>query len=63
MEPNEKEIITSRLIDRPIRPLINEDFKQEIQILITVISNDKIQNYTSNLSLMIGSYHDYLLLI
>ncbi|RZK89527.1 MAG: polyribonucleotide nucleotidyltransferase, partial [Methylobacterium sp.] len=34
----EKETLTSRLIDRPIRPLFPEDFKNEVQIIATVVS-------------------------
>jgi polyribonucleotide nucleotidyltransferase len=34
----EKETLTSRLIDRPIRPLFPEDFKNEVQIIATVMS-------------------------
>lgn len=41
--PSEKETLTSRLIDRPIRPLFPEDFKNEVQVIITVLSaNDSI---------------------
>ncbi|MFZ5731571.1 MAG: polyribonucleotide nucleotidyltransferase [Pseudomonadota bacterium] len=36
--PTEKETLTSRLIDRPIRPLFPEEFKNEIQIIATVMS-------------------------
>ena len=39
--PTEQETLTSRLIDRPIRPLFPEDFKNEIQIFCTVLSSDK----------------------
>ena len=39
--PTEQETLTSRLIDRPIRPLFPEDFKNEIQIFCTVLSADK----------------------
>jgi len=38
--PSEKEILTSRLIDRPIRPLFPEGFVNEIQIIVTVKSVD-----------------------
>jgi len=38
--PNEKEVLTSRLIDRPIRPLIPKDFTYQTQIIITVFSAD-----------------------
>ncbi|UDG79209.1 Polyribonucleotide nucleotidyltransferase [Candidatus Ecksteinia adelgidicola] len=36
--PNESEILTSRLIDRPIRPLFPENFLNEVQIIATVLS-------------------------
>jgi len=36
--PNEKETLTSRLIDRPLRPLFPEGFKHETQIVATVMS-------------------------
>ena len=36
--PSEKEVLTSRLIDRPIRPLFPEGFYNEIQVVATVIS-------------------------
>jgi polyribonucleotide nucleotidyltransferase len=38
--PTEKETLTSRLIDRPIRPLFAKGFKNEVQIIATVISHD-----------------------
>jgi polyribonucleotide nucleotidyltransferase len=38
--PSEKETLTSRLIDRPIRPLFVEGFKNEVQVVITVLSHD-----------------------
>ena len=38
--PSEKETLTSRLIDRPIRPLFVSGFKNEVQIVCTVISHD-----------------------
>lgn len=38
--PNEKEVLTSRLIDRPIRPLIPKEFTYQTQIIITVFSSD-----------------------
>ncbi len=40
----EKEILTSRLIDRPIRPLFPEGFFHEVQLVATVISADKIND-------------------
>lgn len=36
--PSEKETLTSRLIDRPIRPLFPEGFREEVQIVATVLS-------------------------
>jgi len=36
--PSEKEILTSRLIDRPVRPLFPEGFMNEVQIIIHVLS-------------------------
>ncbi len=39
--PSEKEILSARLIDRPIRPLFPENFKCETQIIATIISTDK----------------------
>jgi len=38
--PTEKETLTSRLIDRPIRPLFAQGFKNETQIVATVLSHD-----------------------
>jgi len=38
--PSEKEILTSRLIDRPIRPLFPEGFTNEVQVIATVMSMD-----------------------
>jgi polyribonucleotide nucleotidyltransferase len=38
--PSEKETLTSRLIDRPIRPLFVDGFKHETQIVVTVLSHD-----------------------
>ncbi len=38
--PSEKEILTSRLIDRPVRPLFPRDFCNEVQIVATVLSSN-----------------------
>lgn len=38
--PSEKETLTSRLIDRPIRPLFPKGFLNEVQVVCTVISHD-----------------------
>ena len=42
--PTEKETLVSRLIDRPIRPLFPEGFKNEVQVILTVISAAKDQD-------------------
>jgi polyribonucleotide nucleotidyltransferase len=42
--PNEKEILTSRLIDRPCRPLFAEGFRNETQVIASVISADPDNN-------------------
>src|SRR5512132_1113655 len=38
--PSEKEILTSRLIDRPIRPLFAKGYRNETQVICTVLSHD-----------------------
>ena len=38
--PTERETLTSRLIDRPIRPLFAEGYKNETQVVVTVLSHD-----------------------
>jgi polyribonucleotide nucleotidyltransferase len=38
--PTEKETLTSRLIDRPVRPLFVEGFRNETQVVVTVLSYD-----------------------
>jgi len=42
--PNEKEVLTSRLIDRPCRPLFAEGYKNETQVIASVISADPDNN-------------------
>ncbi len=51
--PSEKEILTSRLIDRPIRPLFPEGFYNEIQIIATVMSSNS--EVDSDIPAMIGA--------
>lgn len=51
--PSEKAILTSRLIDRPIRPLFPDGFRNEVQVISTVMSVD--QNLPSEIAAMIGS--------
>jgi len=38
--PSEAEVLNSRLIDRPIRPLFPENFRNEVQVVATVLSHD-----------------------
>lgn len=52
--PREKEILTSRLIDRPLRPLFDERFRNEVQVMVTVLSVDT-QNDPDVLSICAGS--------
>ena len=51
--PSEKETLTSRLIDRPIRPLFAPGFKNETQVICTVLSHD-LEN-DPDITAMIGS--------
>ncbi|MGL4995780.1 MAG: polyribonucleotide nucleotidyltransferase, partial [Deefgea sp.] len=52
-KPSEKEVLTSRLIDRPIRPLFPEGFFNDIQIIATVMSiNPEVD---SDIAAMIGA--------
>ena len=39
--PSEKEVLSSRLIDRPLRPLFPENYLNEVQVLVTVLSSDQ----------------------
>jgi polyribonucleotide nucleotidyltransferase len=51
--PSEKETLTSRLIDRPIRPLFPKDYRCEIQVIATVLSMD--QENDPDMLAMIGA--------
>ena len=51
--PSEKETLTSRLIDRPIRPLFAEGFMNEVQVVCTVVSTDKTTD--PDIAAMIGT--------
>jgi polyribonucleotide nucleotidyltransferase len=51
--PSEKETLTSRLIDRPIRPLFPKSFTNEVQVIATVVSIDK--EIDSDIPAMIGA--------
>lgn len=51
--PSEKAILASRLIDRPIRPLFPDGYRNEVQVISTVMSVD--QDCSSEIAAMIGS--------
>ncbi|HJQ61868.1 MAG TPA: polyribonucleotide nucleotidyltransferase [Burkholderiales bacterium] len=51
--PSEKEILTSRLIDRPIRPLFPDGFYNEVQVVATVMSSNS--EVDSDVPAMIGA--------
>ncbi|MEO6271214.1 MAG: polyribonucleotide nucleotidyltransferase [Lautropia sp.] len=51
--PTEKETLTARLIDRPIRPLFPEGFMNEVQVVLTVLSSDP--EIDSDIPAMIGA--------
>jgi polyribonucleotide nucleotidyltransferase len=40
-KPTEKEVLSARLVDRPLRPLFPKTYKNELQIVVTVISADE----------------------
>ena len=42
--PSEKETLSARLIDRPIRPLFPDGYRNEVQIMITVLSSDAVND-------------------
>ncbi|HIX61218.1 MAG TPA: polyribonucleotide nucleotidyltransferase [Candidatus Halomonas stercoripullorum] len=51
--PTEKETLTSRLIDRPIRPLFPNGFMNEVQVICTVLSTDR--NHDPDIAAMLGT--------
>ena len=51
--PNEKETLTSRLIDRPIRPLFPKGYMNEVQVVCTVMSAEK--NVDPDIAALIGT--------
>ncbi|SES68646.1 polyribonucleotide nucleotidyltransferase [Natronincola peptidivorans] len=51
--PSENAVLTSRLIDRPIRPLFPKGYRNEVQVIATVLSVD--QDHSSDIVAMIGS--------
>jgi polyribonucleotide nucleotidyltransferase len=52
--PSQKETLTSRLIDRPIRPLFVKGFKNEVQVVCTVLAHD-LENDPDIVALVAGS--------
>jgi polyribonucleotide nucleotidyltransferase len=52
-KPSEKATLTSRLIDRPIRPLFPKDYHNDVQVIATVLSVD--QDCAPDITAMIGS--------
>lgn len=52
-KPSEREVLISRLIDRPIRPLFPDAFKNEVQVICTVLSHD--QNTDSDIPALIAA--------
>jgi len=51
--PSEHETLTSRLIDRPIRPLFDEGYRNDVQVVNTVLSSDP--EASSQMAAMLGS--------
>ncbi len=52
-KPSEKAVLTSRLIDRPIRPLFPKDFRNDVQVIVTALSVD--QDCTPDIVAMVGA--------
>src|SRR5512146_3325287 len=53
--PSDKEILSARIVDRSIRPLLPEGFKNEVQVFVYVISADQ-ENTPDVLALVAASY-------
>ena len=53
--PAEKEVLTSRLIDRPIRPLFHDNFHNETQVICTVVSHD-LENDPDIVAMVAGKF-------
>ena len=51
--PSEHATLTARMIDRPIRPLFAEGFRNEVQVVNTVLSVD--QDYSAEMAAMLGA--------
>lgn len=52
-KPSEKEVLVSRLVDRPIRPLFPKEFKNETQVICTVLSYDTVNE--SDIVALVGA--------
>jgi len=52
--PSQKEVLTSRLMDRPVRPLFAEGYKDEVEVMATVISADP--DYDPDVLAVIGAF-------
>lgn len=52
--PSETAILTARLIDRPLRPLFDKNFRRDVQVIVTVLSIDK-ENDTDILAIIAAS--------
>ena len=57
--PSEKETLTARLIDRPIRPLFVPGFKNEVLVMNTVLSHDLINDSQIGYNLGYNKYSNY----
>ncbi len=53
-KPTEREVLISRLIDRPIRPLFDERFRNEVQVIVSTLSCDK-ETSTDALAILAAS--------
>lgn len=53
-KPTEREVLISRLIDRPIRPLVDERFRNEVQVIVSTLSCDK-ETSTDALAILAAS--------
>jgi polyribonucleotide nucleotidyltransferase len=52
--PSDEAILTSRLVDRPLRPLFDKNFRRDVQVIITVLSLDK-ENDPDTLAIIAAS--------
>jgi polyribonucleotide nucleotidyltransferase len=52
-KPNDKEVLTCRIIDRPLRPMFPEGYKREVQVVCTVLSSD--ERYDADTLSVIGA--------